>query len=57
MLDKILKPPIKNNEHDTRAQGLDRYTVNEISGPVQKRQTYFWGLYAAAHSNRHSSNF
>ena len=57
MLDKILKPPIKNNEHDTRAQGLDRYTVNEISGPVQKRQTYFGGLYAAAHSNRHSSNF
>ena len=41
--DKIVTPSIKDNERDIRAQGLDRHTAYEISGPVQNRPNDFVG--------------
>ena len=39
----MVTPSIKNNGLDIRVQGLDRHTVSEIHGPVQKRPTDFLG--------------
>ena len=43
VFDKIVTPSIKDNERDIRAQGLDRHTAYEISGPVQNRPNDFVG--------------
>ena len=43
VFDKTVTPSIKDKERDIRAQGLDRNTAYEMSGPVQNRPNDFVG--------------